>query len=780
MSFPSVARCVSKAKGLAALSVATSTVAAVAFSRSEQERETDNGPEERRDPLRWLASGLHLGHAITTTSCSAQQEPPSGVKPAPHHNFSLRRRATLAKMGRATTQATLESKYDVNPDPIGEGSFGQVFVARDRETGELVAVKKIWKEFSDNHDFVREMGALLRIRQQGGHPHICQLRENFEEDGSFSLVFDLIKGGEMFDHLVERGAYSELDASRLIREVASALAFLHGIGIVHCDLKPENLMLSSKSGTDASIKLVDFGSSEQLPRIRTGGTPITNFLRRSGGTIAYSPPEAFDEKPAAIADTIDMWSLGVILHIMLTGVHPFDLQGDAEDEDLAERLRYQRRPELHTEETAHLSDSAIELLSKLLEPDPALRLKAHEMLDHPWVRGLTARRVVMADSDQKLSKVRKFRTQFETKAFQTLMKLADRKHRDQDNGESLVEVAFKSLDKNEKGFLTLDDITQEDAEDDTAGMSLSAFHELLGENMQNKYFPTDHIIFQEGDIGKYMYFLNSGTCEVTTKGGFHHLLEHGDTFGEGCLIHQEGRRSATIRTLTPVHVIQIDRECFQKYLMGSENELALSIKEKVNKRKFGRAEFIIGKQEDLEMIYLEQDDKVYTYGDIADTIYYVVDGSIAIRSDGHTVYHAEQGQLHGVQSFFFKRARDADAVCVSDTCVVKAMTCGQCEELSKEIPEIKKSLYELALRREFQRAIVRKLNTSFASMSLRDVFDSIDTDKSGKINTDEIRSLLAHLKVSISESELKEMLETLDLDKTGVINFDEFTTLFTS
>lgn len=111
--------------------------------------------------------------------------------------FSMRRRATLARMRSSKTRQTLESKYEVNPEPIGEGAFGQVFVARDRQTGELVAVKKIWKEYSDNQDFVREMSTLLELRNHGGHPHLCLLRENFDEPKNFALVLDLIKGGEV-------------------------------------------------------------------------------------------------------------------------------------------------------------------------------------------------------------------------------------------------------------------------------------------------------------------------------------------------------------------------------------------------------------------------------------------------------------------------------------------------------------------------------------------------------------------------------------------------------
>ncbi len=103
------------------------------------------------------------------------------------------------------------------------------------------AVKQISKEYTNDIGFQREMDAFLHIRKLGGHPNLCGLRENFDEGGFYYLVMDLIRGGEMFDHLVKDGAYSEFDAARLVREVGSALSFLHGIGVVHGDLKPENL-----------------------------------------------------------------------------------------------------------------------------------------------------------------------------------------------------------------------------------------------------------------------------------------------------------------------------------------------------------------------------------------------------------------------------------------------------------------------------------------------------------------------------------------------------------
>jgi serine/threonine protein kinase len=185
---------------------------------------------------------------------------------------------------------------------------------------------------------------------------------------------------------------------------------MHGIGLVHCDLKPENLMLSSKTDS-ASIKIVDFGCTEHLPgfdqaldvELAGGGVIHPAHVRSSAGTVAYSPPESF-ESDSPVDSPLDMWALGIILHIMLTGIHPFDPNGDADDETLQQRILIMRKPPLDTPNAEHLSASAKDLLNRLLEPDPSKRLTAHEMLEHSWVLGLTAKSDVIEGSDEKLSK----------------------------------------------------------------------------------------------------------------------------------------------------------------------------------------------------------------------------------------------------------------------------------------------------------------------------------------------------------------------------------------
>lgn len=220
----------------------------------------------------------HVHHLVSsnTTRCD------------PRALFSLRKHRTLQTLETSPSQQTLKHHYRVHwKQPLGEGTFGKVYLATRRSDGTRVAVKEISKHVTDSLSFQAEFQTLRQLRSHhGGHPNICSLIDNYASDTHYYLVLDLVNGPELFEHLVANGAYSEFEAARLIREVASALAFLHGLNIVHMDLKPENIMLSSSDTDQAVVKLVDFGTAISLddpeddPRRRVVNTVRVVFCCR--------------------------------------------------------------------------------------------------------------------------------------------------------------------------------------------------------------------------------------------------------------------------------------------------------------------------------------------------------------------------------------------------------------------------------------------------------------------------------------------------------------------
>ena len=618
-----------------------------------------------------------------------------------------------------------------------------------------------------------------------------------------------------FDHLIEHGAYSEADAARLLREVSSALAFLHGIGIVHADLKPENIMLSSRKSTEAAIKLVDFGCANIIPDSETRSpiesgvddnalmwdamakiAKVSTATRPSndrGTTPAYCPPESFDNSVAPIDPSMDMWAVGIILYIMLCGVHPFDLEGNSSDEVIERRIETIRRPPLHgSPYTAHLSDSAIDLLSNLMAEDPKKRISANDMLEHSWVRGDTARTSAIAGSDKRLSNLNKIKTKIQAEAFKSLVSWSndDRRRNLSERGKTLLERAFYSCDKGKNGEITMGDLVgnaknaEKDNDADTsngedAPVSLSDFSDLLGENMKQRFFPRGHVVYIENDAGDKMYFINSGTVQVSTQAGFRAKLGQGDSFGEGGLLNTHRSRSATIKCTTPVHAIEIDEECFWKFLASSESALAIKMKEKVNMHKFGRAEYLIRQHKNLTEKRASKGQIIFEEGEEDQDIYIVEEGTIDIHTKGHSAYCLKTGDVFGAQSKIFQRPRRATAVCVSEKCTLKKMNSEDFHALLESSPNLKESIREICMRREFRRAVVLKLKMPFpSSIDLKNAFDAIDLDNSGELDPEEVKELMKFLGKSTLDDVVQEVIDSLDFTGTGKLSFDEFKALF--
>jgi serine/threonine protein kinase len=596
----------------------------------------------------------------------------------------------------------------------------------------------------------------------------------------------------MFDHLCEKGAYSEADAARLVREVASALAFLHGIGIVHGDMKPENLMLSSANSSDAVIKIVDFGCAQVV--IEDGRLSVNTVGRATSNTPAYSPPEILEEKKMKkkelLKTSFDMWALGVIVYIMLTGVHPFDLHGNASEAEIAYHITSRQKPPLKNSPiTAHLSPDAIDVIEKLIDWNPSKRLTAYQLLENPWVRGETARKKKMADSDKKLSLYRAFNTKLEAKVFADMISWSESEDsNDVAKRTSLIERAFHNLDPGHRGYLKTSDLRKlskdttypDSKEDSDMVLSLSGFSDLLGENMKNRYFPKGHVVYQEGEIGNVMYFINSGSIEVYTRDGFTKILRKpGDFFGEGALMHPKKIRSASIRCVTPVHAIEISREYFEKYLATEEGAM-LNLREKDRTRKRQRAKTILGLQSNMKQRTYNKGDLLFKKGDRGNEMFIVESGKVDLLVDDHTVLTLEPGEMCGEHTLITGFPRNVSAKCVSDGCEAQVLRGRDFYTLLDSHPSMKATIRDICLRREFQKAMCFMTKKAFPKKEeeLRAAFEAVDRDKDGVIQLNEIRSMIKNFDPTYTENDIKDIVRTLDLTHSGVVRWEDFKRIF--
>ncbi|KTG43906.1 hypothetical protein cypCar_00021087 [Cyprinus carpio] len=256
---------------------------------------------------------------------------------------------------------------------LGTGAFSEVVLAEERSTGKMFAVKCIPKKALKGKEssIENEIAVLRKIK----HENIVALEDIYESSNHLYLIMQLVSGGELFDRIVEKGFYTEKDASTLIRQVLDAVNYLHSMGIVHRDLKPENLLYFNPQD-GSKIMISDFGLSKME------GTG--DVMSTACGTPGYVAPEVLAQKPYSKA--VDCWSIGVIAYILLCGYPPFY---DENDSKLFEQI-LKADYEFDAPYWDDISDSAKDFISCLMEKDPTKRYTCEQSLRHPWIAGDTA------------------------------------------------------------------------------------------------------------------------------------------------------------------------------------------------------------------------------------------------------------------------------------------------------------------------------------------------------------------------------------------------------
>nr|ACJ06768.1 calcium/calmodulin-dependent protein kinase I [Pinctada fucata] len=266
----------------------------------------------------------------------------------------------------------VRKKYDFRKT-LGTGAFSEVVLAEDKaECGHLVAIKCIdRKGLSGKEDSLdNEISVLRKL----SHNNIVQLLDVFDDKAHVYLVMELVTGGELFDRIVQKGSYTEKDASYLIKQVLQAVQYMHGKGVVHRDLKPENLLYYSPD-VDSKIMISDFGLSK---------TEESGIMATACGTPGYVAPEVLAQQP--YGKEVDCWSIGVISYILLCGYPPFY---DENDSVLFQQI-LKASYEFDSPYWDDISDSAKDFISHLMEKEPKRRFTCEQALSHPWISGNTA------------------------------------------------------------------------------------------------------------------------------------------------------------------------------------------------------------------------------------------------------------------------------------------------------------------------------------------------------------------------------------------------------
>ncbi|XP_065184162.1 serine/threonine-protein kinase MARK2-like [Sycon ciliatum] len=262
---------------------------------------------------------------------------------------------------------------------LGEGAFAKVKEGRHILTGEKVAVKVIDKKKAREDSYVaKNMRREAKLMMMVLHPNILKLLEVVETENSYYLVTEMAEGGDLMDRICKKSYLPEDEVRIFIRQIVSAVDYLHRANIVHRDLKIENLLLDA----NLNIKIIDFGLSNTLEPTRSMAT-LTNaekHCRTQCGSPAYAAPELLGH--SSYGPSVDVWSIGVNMYAMLTGSLPYTVEPFNITELHAKMISNRMNPlPDHIKPSAECRD----LLLKLLNPNPEERISLSDVFHHPWL-----------------------------------------------------------------------------------------------------------------------------------------------------------------------------------------------------------------------------------------------------------------------------------------------------------------------------------------------------------------------------------------------------------
>ena len=277
----------------------------------------------------------------------------------------------VEKLKIATGYTNLSDIYDIK-EKLGSGKFGLIKLGINKKTNQKVAIKIMSKSNMANDDLelVRTEIEILKICQ---HPNIIQLYDVFENINYFYIIMEYCSGGDLFSYLEKRNfRLPENQACKFMHKMCAAIYYIHQYGIAHRDLKPENVLMTSND-ENADLRILDFGLSKIIGPDEKCTEPY--------GTLSYVAPEVLLDIP--YGKEVDLWSLGVIAYLMLSGSLPFD---DRESEEEIARKTVSEDPPYKGSIWKKISNEAKDFIKKLLVKNPEKRMNVKEALQHEWFR----------------------------------------------------------------------------------------------------------------------------------------------------------------------------------------------------------------------------------------------------------------------------------------------------------------------------------------------------------------------------------------------------------
>lgn len=517
-------------------------------------------------------------------------------------------------------ESDLVKEKDVNPNffyeklaELGEGAFGQVLKVRNKQTGAVRAMKIIKKndldeinennlsDKSDDTNFEEE----ARLLKNLSHPNIIKIYEVYNYNNAIYLVEEFIRGGDLFSKIEKMTSLSEKITLIIMKQIFSAVNYLHFNNIIHGDLKLENIMVESlikrratlvlsddKSAYDFDIKIIDFGCSTMISKGKT--------LKKLIGTIYYLAPEVIN---GSYNNKCDIWSCGVIMYTLLTGKFPFTANTNEEIFECIKKGNYS----LNEKEFQNISDQTKNLIKRCLERNPYERISALEALTHDCFKNLDYKDSQNYDKqifqrkntfDPVIGNLKNIKKRLSLQ--KALIKFITFNIVKQ---EDMVDIRnfYKIMDENDDGYLTVEELYQGLLRSGTI-FNTSEFDKII-----------ENIDTQKTGIIEYEDFISAciDKNKVTEESNLKQAFEMLDTDGSGEIdvneikaafgisdkILDEDIINELVKELNDQNVKTIDFNTFKKFVSRAFEDDNLDSKSK-SKAKSKKSKFAIYDKKD--------------------------------------------------------------------------------------------------------------------------------------------------------------------------------------